>query len=347
MRRFFWLFGGLLLVGSLVGAYAVSHTPGSQGKPLRSEPVAEDYVYAQGHVTVKNGVVDMYPRQPGLVVKIAAENEVIDEQGTVLLQIDDALAQHDLKLAQDELTLAQTQLDLAEIEVTRYPFKVDALQAVIQGLLHQHEAAVAQARIHEKNLRTDLAVTKDNQIVLKEGPAALKSQVEAKQAELKELEAAKQVPHIQVRQAQATLKLKQDTVAKANEALKLYQVRAPSKGVVLRVLTNEGETLGTSPRTAALQFRPAGPLYVRAEVLQEWGYLVKKGQSVIIEDETSQDHTWTGEVHTVSQWYAPMRSQTIEPMRMNDVRTLDCLIEITGSEDGLYPGQRVRAKILK
>jgi hypothetical protein len=99
----------------------------------------------------------------------------------------------------------------------------------------------------------------------------------------------------------------------------------------------------------AIEFLPTSPIIVKAEVLQEWGSYVKVGQDVVIEDDTYKGPKWTGKVRTISQWYARTRSPIIEPFQMNDVRTLECLIEdIRPDEKNLTQpriGQRVRAKI--
>ena len=46
----------------------------------------------------------------------------------------------------------------------------------------------------------------------------------------------------------------------------------------------------------------------------------------------------------MSKWYAPARSQVLEPFRYNDVRTLEVIIAVKDSA-GARVNQRVRAKI--
>ena len=78
--------------------------------------------------------------------------------------------------------------------------------------------------------------------------------------------------------------------------------------------------------------------------MQEWGRYIRVGEKVDIEDDTYHGPHWKGTIKSVSEWYAPIRHPVIEPFRMNDVRTLDCVIAVENAE-GARIGQRVRAKI--
>src|SRR5205085_2028076 len=135
-------------------------------------------------------------------------------------------------------------------------------------------------------------------------------------------------------------------LAQAQELVELHKVRAPSDGYVLRVNVHKGEILGPSPRMHALEFLPEGPVIVRAEILQEWARFVKEGQEVTIEDDTYLGPTWKGVIKQKKGWFAPIRNPVVEPFRYNDVRTLECVIELkgAGTVDPII-GQRVRAKI--
>src|SRR5438552_2388122 len=98
MKRLLWLSMPVLLVVTFVGAWTVSHTPGSSGdaKPV---PASSDrlpsFVAAQGHIDIHNGVANMGPLQSGRIVSIAEENATVEE-GAVLVQLDDELARQQL-----------------------------------------------------------------------------------------------------------------------------------------------------------------------------------------------------------------------------------------------------------
>lgn len=345
MQRSLWLVMALLLVGSFVVAWSVHHSSAS-GDSKRGEPPAaeQDRIAALGHVDVDKGVVNTYPRQPGLVVWVAAENQVV-KAGDRLLQVDDSLARLQLQEARLDLNNAQTQLREAEQHEKLFPYQLAAQKAAAEALEHAYNQVKAENETREKTLSEVSNVTELVRTAMKEGLGKVASLQQVEKAKLEELKLREPIIKIKLQQASDNVEAKKTVVKKAEEALELYKIVARSDGVVLRVLTQEGATLGAFAREAALQVRPAGPLLVRAEILQEWGQLVKEKQLVTLEDDTYQGREWKGEVQSISQWYAPTRSPIIEPFKMNDVRTLECLIRITGSEEGLRIGQRMRVKI--
>jgi multidrug resistance efflux pump len=345
MRRFLWLLMLLLLVGSAVGAWAVNHTPGSNGDSTAAAPAELNYIFAIGHIDIDKGVTDMYPRQPGLVVTALAENAE-GKKDAILLQVDDTLAQLQLQEAQDARKAAEITLEKAQLQARLYPFKLEQQKVAVAALEHKIKMVEAENRITSKAISENLTLTEDRRTMMKEGVEQVKALLQVEQAKLKELHFAEPLQKMQVAEAEINVSAKKVQEKKAEAALELYKIRAPQDGMVLRVLTRAGATLGSNPRMPAVQFRPQGPLFVRAEVLQEWGHLVKERQKVAIVDDTYQSNTWEGEVQTISKWYAPTRSPIIEPFKMNDVRTLECLIKINSDDPGLRIGQRVRVKIL-
>jgi len=54
---------------------------------------------------------------------------------------------------------------------------------------------------------------------------------------------------------------------------------------------------------------------------------------------------WQGEVVRVSDWYAQRRSLLLEPLQFNDVRTLECIVQIDPSSSTPRIGQRVRVTL--
>ena len=51
--------------------------------------------------------------------------------------------------------------------------------------------------------------------------------------------------------------------------------------------------------------------------------------------------TWRGQVARISDWYTHRRSILQEPLQLNDVRTLECLIALDSGQPPLRIGQRV------
>jgi multidrug resistance efflux pump len=346
MQRSVYLTGSLVLLGSLVIAWSVHNSAGSSGDSQHPQHVPEiDRIAASGFIDVEGGVVNMYPRQPGLVARVFAVESQRFKKDDVLLQIDDSLARLQLEEAQLALKNAERLEQEAQIDEKVFPHKLKQQESAAKAYEHSYNKVKAENEKAEKLLSEESSVTNVTRTMMKEGLAYVGALLAVEKEKLEELKLREPQVRLKVQEAKDHVELKQLTVKKAEEALELYKVRAPADGTVLRVWTQAGATLGTTSREPAIQFRPAGDYIVRAEVLQEWGHLVKEKQAVVIEDDVYQKRTWEGEVQSVSQWFAPTRSPVAEPFKMNDVRTLECLIRIKGGEQGLRIGQRMRVKI--
>src|SRR5439155_13777202 len=161
--------------------------------------------------------------------------------------------------------------------------------------------------------------------------------------ELRELHVAD--PAVEVEHAEAKLRAKQERLEESQYALDECSVKAPVDGKVLRLLIGVGDVLSTQPRQPAVQFCPAGPRIVRAEVEQEFASRVAKGQTGLIQDDSSNGISWRGKVVRVSDWYTHRRSMLQEPLQFNDVRTLECIVELDPGQPTPRVGQRVRVTL--
>jgi hypothetical protein len=94
-----------------------------------------------------------------------------------------------------------------------------------------------------------------------------------------------------------------------------------------------------------VQFCPQGPRLIRAEVEQEFAARVAVGQAVRAEDDAHSGAVWRGRVVRLSDWYTRRRSVLQEPLQRNDVRTLECLIELEPGQPPLRIGHRLRVII--
>jgi hypothetical protein len=68
---------------------------------------------------------------------------------------------------------------------------------------------------------------------------------------------------------------------------------------------------------------------------------------VVIRDDSNAPAVWRGRVTSLSDWYTQRRSILQEPLQLNDVRTLECLIAVDPDQAPLRIGQRVRVLIGK
>jgi multidrug resistance efflux pump len=148
-------------------------------------------------------------------------------------------------------------------------------------------------------------------------------------------------PHLDVARAEANVESRQARLDQALLALEQCDLKAPADGTVLRVLVRPGEVLGGQPRQPAVWFCPETARIVRAEVDQEFGYRVAPGQPAVVRDDSTSGPTWRGKVYRVSDWFTHRRSILQEPLQLNDVRTLECLIAIEPGQVPLRIGQRV------
>ena len=123
---------------------------------------------------------------------------------------------------------------------------------------------------------------------------------------------------------------------------------APGPGMILRMQATAGGVLSPGSPVPVIVFAPAGPFVVRAEVDQESLGRVQVGQSAEVRDENHPDGpVWKGRVKQVAGWVAARRSYVLEPGEINDVRTVECVIELDGPTDRLWIGQRMRVRILQ
>jgi multidrug resistance efflux pump len=348
--RILWLFGLLLLLGTIAGAgWLLNHsTVGAEGNanPGRDKPMPFEgrFIIAFGYVDVSPGITRIYPLVSGKVKWVAKEGVPVDH-GKKLLELDDELAQSDLKKAQIALDDAKEVLTQAERLSEKHDLEIEAQEKAIEALKEDKEV-VSQQVLKLKDL-TDKKIG-GNEFDLKSAQAKVKkieAGIAAEQAKLAILKLAD--PQDQIKRAKLDVKLKNQTVTHAKLALKEYTVLSPTDGTVLRVYTSVAEVLGPNPKAPAIDFCPKLPRIIRAEVSQEWASKVMKDQDVIIEDDSFAGQHWKGKVLHVSDWFTHRRSIIQEPFQFNDVRTLECIISVTDEPPGqkLRIGQRMRVMI--
>jgi multidrug resistance efflux pump len=290
-------------------------------------------------VDVEQGVAALYPLQPGLVVHIEArENEEV-EAGAPLLQLDDTVAQAQVREAEADVKAAEAQLAEALTLPDRQRDKVAAQRAVIEARRRELEAARARRDRAERLSRSQLASAEEARAA-SEAVAALEAGIQAEEAKLRILERAE--PARLIERARQDVEARQARLKKALFALKHCTLWAPCKGTVLRVLVREGEALGPNPHEPAIFFCPSGPRIIRAEVEQEFAGRVAIGQRAHIQDDSTGGGSWTGRLRRISDWYAQRRSILLEPRQFNDVRTLECIVDLDPNQPPLHIGQRVR-----
>jgi len=341
--RFFWILGLVLLVATLAGGWALNHSPRSHGQSFaeKTQEKLPPGVHCIGFVDVEGGIPNLYPVLPGRVVKVLPEGVKVSK-GQTLLWLDSRQAELKIIQAKQAWLVAKDKAAQADRLVDSHKLKLQQQEAGVSAAKAQ--LAVVQ---HELNIKTRLAakniISEDEKLAVEETWKKVAALANVEELKLKEL--ALVDPALDVGAAKADETAKKAQLDEAQFALDECELKAPEDGVVLRVFTTPGEILGPNPKLPAVQFCPAKPFIVRAEVLQEWASQVEEGMPVEIEDDTFHGPKWQGRVKRVSDWFTHKRNILIEPFMVNDVRTLECLIEILPSSRPLRIGQRVRAII--
>lgn len=338
--RKYWYTGAVLMVLSLTGA-AWALRDSLSGNPVPSSALGDEsaVVWCEGLVDVEYGVRELRSGQPGRVTEVLVQDNDEVKAGTVLLRMEDTEARLQVRRAEANLEAAQRQLAAARTLPQRHQHQVAAQQQVLAGLQHRLSASRHQFK-RKQDLQKLGHANPDELDALAEEVKAQEALERVEQEKLRVLEltdatTAGALAELHVREKEASRE-------QARHALQECELRAPGDGTVLRVLVGPGVSLGLAPSQPVLHFCPAQPRLIRAEVEQEFAGRVALGQTARIQDESCPGATWRGRVIRISGWFAPRRSVLQEPLRINDVRTLECIIAPEPNQPPLRIGQRVR-----
>lgn len=343
-----WLLGIALIMAIAAGAnWMLILRAGDRDSSSRVEPGSlprgdEKGIVCFGHVDVEQGVVSLYPLQSGRVKEVlVAESQVI-KAGAEVLRLEDRLPRLQVAEATADLKAAQSQQGQARQAPEQHQARLAQQQASIAAA-EERLAAARNALVHKQRLfgiqqlskeETDAAAN-----LVKEAEAGARAGKE----KLRELQLLD--PAVLVQRAEADVQAKQARLDQARFALSECVLVAPCDGEVFRILCGPGDVLGPNPKQPAVLFCPAKPRLIRAEVTQEFADRVAVGQPAIIENDTRAGETWTGKVQRLSNWYTLRRTSLPEPIQLNDVRTIECILSIDPGQAPLRIGQRVRVTI--
>jgi multidrug resistance efflux pump len=345
-RKILWGAAVALLIASAAGpAYLLKHSgslePAEERGADPARRAAGPGVVCFGYVDVEHGVAALAPLQPGRVARVCVQETEEVPAGAALLRLEDHQArlrveEAEAGLASAKAQLVQTRL-LPEQHRARLAQQRESIEAVRRRLLAAHHA------------RTRKQLLLQAQQVSSEDVAAAQEQVKEMEAleraalqKLAEMEAVD--PAADVRRAEADVAALQARLGQARQTLDECVLKAPSAGTVLRILAAPGDVLGSQPARPAVLFCPSGPRFVRAEVEQEFAGRLAVGQPALIEDDDGSGNSWRGRVGRISDWYTQRRAVLQEQTRLQDVRTIECLIALD-DQPALRIGQRVRVWI--
>jgi hypothetical protein len=348
-----WVGAALLLV-TLIGA-SKALPDGSTTAPSDEAQGSPDRVPAFGHVTVPGDPTPLHPLQMGKIVRIAPQADenglgrpaaerfgAVVEAGTPLLWVDDTVERAQVRMAEADVAASRAQLHQAQLLCPQHAYQKKAQADAVEARKREHRAADEKAKEVRRLADKGLGPTEADARAAEAQAEALAFVARAEQQKLAALDDLD--PQVAITRAEQELIAKLEQLRKAQHALEECVVRAPSRGSVLRCNVTVGEALGPNPRQPALMFCPDVTRVVRTEVEQEFARYVFVGQTATIEDDTRTSPKHRGRVTHVSDWFAHRRNIMLEPLQFNDVRTLECLVEVE-DKSAFRIGQRVRVTL--
>ncbi len=345
--RFVTLLGILLLVGSIgTSAWWFNRAP----KVLDPRTNEDFDIFCSGRVDVAGQVTALEPSQPGRVAKVCVSESEAVKEGQEILRLDDTAATIRLAQADAAVAAAKVELDAAEADKARFPHQAEVRSFLVAAAAARVDAArklLDQRR--EQTALTPLGKAEEKAIEAQVLELEHLERAERKQLdELKDREAKGLGTDLRIRATKAKLTAAEADARLSAKAVHDCVLKAPGDGTILRVQVSAGGVVGPGSPVPAVVFAPAGPLVIRAEVDQESLGRVHVGQFVEVQDENRPDAPVAkGRVKQVARWVASRRSYVLEPGEINDVRTVECVVELDPVNFPLWIGQRMRVKILR
>src|SRR5262245_42280731 len=341
-HRWLWVLGVLLLVGMALGARYLINGSGNKDATQNNDDVVPGVV---AYAFIDNAKDVRKLHILGKVVWIIKEGALV-EKDAVLLKVEDTRERIQVERADADYEAAKVLVEEAAIAVKEHPVLIarqkNAVKAAELAAKIAEQAFLAAKRADELSGPEGSIIGKQQLNTAELNWERAKVLVDDEKEKQKQLE--RQDPNLKVRNAEQNRRDKKAQLDAAKYALGQCEVRAPEKGKVLKVNAHEGEWLTQNSQAHAIHFAPEGGLIARAEVLQEWADRVYVGQDVIMEnDPRSQQQRWTSQVRSVSDMIGPKRHIQLEPFVFNDVRILECVIDIPqAATPQLRINQRVR-----
>ena len=301
-------------------------------------------VVLTGFVDVEDGIIQLNPLQPGRVKKVLVQENQVVEKGAKLLSLDDTVAQLKLKEAEEDLRAATAKLKKAKKLPAMHQSKLAQQKEAVEAMEKRLAAANIEIK-RAKDLLDMKLISQDKYdaalLQIKELEAGDRAERE-KEKELKLID-----PKLDITAAEALVAAKTAQLEEAKFGLREHVLRAPAKGIVLRINVGSGDVLGPIPKDAAILFAPDRPRIIRVNVEQEFAEQVKVGYSAEARDFTNPNlGPWKGKVTRISDVF--MQPRTLLPQRFSltpeESRTLECLV-VLDDNPPLRLGQRVRVTI--
>ena len=376
IKPLLFVLGGLLIIGSLLGARLLTH--GAGGGTAEPAKPAGPTNGKDGSGPVVLGTVDSNPSpigfflppvlQSGQIVKVFVEpgQEVKLREYRLFggkMTVGDPLYKFNTQMLEAKLREAQLAVEVAIANVRGARAKQDQHKTSIDGQKLKIDVATdRKARtlrgyeVYEANFRdlhkseTEVRIKE----LLKNDPEFFKIEtawrtavleLRAEEELLKGLQSADVGALIAI--AEAEVRRYEALVDEARTAIDLCTIRTQVPGTIERVNCSPGDTIGISTRTPAVILVPAGPRIVRAEIEADFAHRVgrdKIGKEVTVYDNTDPKITYKGKVERIGDTFLFRRSNG-DSMVPSDTRVLEATIVVENSSPAGMPPLRVGQKV--
>ena len=362
VRPVLFVVGGLVLVGSLLGAKLLA-TGTTAAQPKTANPTNG----ANGSGPVVIGFVDSDPSpvsyglppimQSGMVVEVLVKEGQHVDAGAPLFVFDSAIQRGDLKAAEEAVKVAEADVETARTKKAELQTQIDAQQLAVDAAKSKSHSTNRTIEVWGAQYRDQYKTNwppDELERRLKAEPKTLEYETAhqaallAEKAEIAKLDALKRTNvEVLVKKAQAGVEQAKSLEAKARTAVELCTVKEKSAGIVEQINVSPGTVIGIGSRLNALWLVPDGPKVVHAEVEAEFAHRVTPamyGRPVTIYDHNDPKLQYRGTFKRMSDSFLPKRSGG-ENLLGNETKVLDAVVEITEPTPPGQPPLRVGQKV--
>jgi multidrug resistance efflux pump len=351
MARISWRFRLLLLLALLAaGLAACLLVP-----PVRSTVAAwlgfrsqgqdtaggeQSIVVATGEVDVEGGILPLSPSQSGVVEQVPVKGGEAVAKGALLVSVDPRQSADQVAQTEARRRSAAIRLEQARAKAAEHDLRVRLAQEAVKEAQARVEAQQVRVRQLSELAERNLVAPSD----LESAAATLQALRAALGAEqLRKEQVEREKPEQGVQLAQADL----DAAAAALDSARVQQegtmLKAPTDGVVLRVLIQPGRLLRTAD--TAIWFRPDRPWVVRCDIDQQFINRVAAKMPCDVCEDRGEAILARGTVERIGIWVAARRPALDEATTRRDARTVECVVALSRPPTNLRVGQRVRVII--
>ncbi len=293
----------------------------------QSQPSETNAIFAVGRIEAATPEIKLRSRLGCRVTEILVREGQTVEAGDILLRVDDRQYRQEVELAAAELELARARLE--RLVNGAHPRQRSETAALYRAKLAEHERAwLSWQRINK--LIQDEAVSRqkaDDQRTLLN---ALTAEVEAAKARMERLQAPARED--EVKMDEARVKAAQAKLELAKVRLQWTELRAPSRGQILKLEAEPGELIGPDSPLPTVVMADTSRFHVRAFVEELDAPRVQLGMAAKIHADGLPDREFKGRVVRLSPKMGRKELWSDQPTERYDTKTREVWIELEGND---------------